>query len=202
MCTADLLLFVAHCDDAELWAGGTITRMALASKRVLVAIANHDPTRRKEVELSAKVLGYEVLFRDDDVNPLVWAKQILETSTPDVLMTHPIRDPHFEHAGLSAIVIEALTKSHHRKVYPRRWYALDTYYSTVSEGFSILIDISGQFEKKVSALRCHNSQHPDGLVEMARTMNSLNGQRIRADYAEAFQVFSLLGRWPRLRDLP
>ncbi|MFI4987162.1 MAG: PIG-L deacetylase family protein [Alphaproteobacteria bacterium] len=202
MRTADLLLFTAHCDDGELWAGGTIARMVQSGKRVILAVANHNPTRRCEAEFSAKILGCEAWFRGGDVSPLDWAQQSLEAAAPEVLATHSIRDPHFEHANLSAVIIQALTKLHDRKAYPRRWYSFDTYYSTVSEGFPVLIDISGHFEQKVSALRCHQSQGPDGLVEMARTMNSLHGQRIRADYAEAFHVFPLLGRWPRLRDLP
>jgi len=202
MAATDLLLFTAHCDDAELWAGGTITRLARNGGRVCVAIANHDPTRRREAELSARILGYEVTFHEGSAGSLAWAQDVLESTAPDVLMTHPVADPHFEHARLGATIIEALTKSLHRKAYPRRWYAYDTYYSTTSEGFSLLIDISDEFETKASALRCHKSQQPDELVAMARSMNSLNGQRIRASYAEAFQPFPLLGRWPRLRDLP
>jgi hypothetical protein len=40
------------------------------------------------------------------------------------------------------------------------------------------------------------------LIKMARTMNSLHGVRIRAEYAEAFYPFPLLGRIPRLREFP
>jgi hypothetical protein len=43
---------------------------------------------------------------------------------------------------------------------------------------------------------------PAELIETARMMNALHGARIRVKYAEAFYPFALLGRWPRLRELP
>jgi LmbE family N-acetylglucosaminyl deacetylase len=202
MASTELLLFAAHCDDGELWAGGTISRLVENGKRVVLAIAHHDATRRSEAEASGTVLGCEVRFRENGVDLFEWVNACLSEIRPDILATHPIGDPHFEHDELGGTVSRVLTKSRQRKTYPRRWYWFDTYYSTKPEGLPLLIDISDHFDRKRSALECHRSQSPDDLVEMARTMNALHGRRIRADYAEAFHVFPLLGRWPRLRDLP
>lgn len=198
----DLLLFTAHCDDGELWAGGTISRLVACGKRVVLAIAHHDSVRRVEAESSAAVLGCEVWFKEEEVGLMEWASTCLNDARPIVLMTHAIWDPHFEHEAIGQNVRHVLTKSKHRQAYPQRWYSLDTYYSTESVGFPILIDISSHFQQKLSALDCHHSQTPGDLAEMARTMNALHGQRIRVQYAEAFYPFSLLGRLPRLRELP
>jgi LmbE family N-acetylglucosaminyl deacetylase len=198
----DLLLFTAHCDDGELWAGGTISKLVECGKRVVLAIAHHDTVRRGEALAGAAVLGCEVWFKEEQVGLVEWASTCLNDARPVVLMTHAVSDPHFEHESISQSVRQVLTKSKHRRAYPQRWYSLDTYYSTESVGFPILIDISSHFQQKLSALDCHNSQSPGDLAEMARTMNALHGQRIRVQYAEAFYPFPLLGRLPRLRELP
>ena len=198
----DLLLLVAHCDDGELWAGGVICRMVDEGRRVVLAIAHHNSIRRREAETSASLLGCEVWHRKKQTKLMDWAATCITAARPEVIMTHPIGDPHFQHHGLGEAVGMALTKSHERRAYPRRWYWLDTYYSTHPLGTPILIDISAQFQRKCSALRCHRSQQPEDLVSMATAMNALHGQRIRTEYAEAFFPFALLGHWPKLRELP
>lgn len=203
MHTSDVLLFGAHCDDSELWAGGTISRLVETGKRVVLAVAHHDEVRRVEAQASASILGCEVFFREQRADLVQWACECLQATEPQVLLTHPTGDPHFEHDELSRVVTIALTKSRLRESFPHRWYWFDTYYSTIHEPLPLLIDISGgHFNRKLTALRCHRSQNPENLVDMAQAMNALHGQRIRAGYAEAFRVFPLLGKWPRLRDLP
>jgi N-acetylglucosamine malate deacetylase 1 len=198
----DLLLITAHCDDGELWAGGTIARSVEAGKRVTLAIAHHNSVRRREAEAAAAILGCEVWFREQQMELGKWASNCLEQARPEVLLTHPPNDPHFEHRDLSERVSWGLIKSKERKVYPHRWYHLETYYSTHSHGFPLLIDITEFFNKKCSALGCHISQMPDDLIQMAQAMNALHGQQIRKKHAEAFYPFPLLGRWPKLRELP
>lgn len=202
MVSTDLLFFAAHCDDGELWAGGTIANLVERGKRVTLAIAHHDSRRLSEAEAGAAILGCEVCFKENNADLFEWVCSCLHEARPEVVITHPIGDPHFEHDEIGQIVGRALTKSRQRKEYPRRWYWCDNYNSTSAVGLPLLIDISDFFDRKCSALECHRSQSPDDLVDMARTMNALHGRRIRTKYAEAFYVFPLLGRWPRLRDLP
>lgn len=202
MLSTELLLITAHCDDGELWAGGTISKLVESGKRVILAIAHYDEVRRGEAEAGAKILGCEVWFRENNIDLFEWASNCLHEARPEVLLTHPIGDTHFEHDEIGRIVHRALTKSRQRKEYPRRWYWCDTYNSTATPSFPLLIDISLYFDRKCSALECHHSQTPADLADMARTMNALHGRRIRARYAEAFYLFPLLGRWPCLRELP
>lgn len=167
-----------------------------------MAIAHHDEQRRGEAEAGAGLLGCEVWFREEGADLFEWVRGCLSEARPEVLITHPIDDPHFEHDEVGRAVGRVLTKSRQRKEYPRRWYWCDTYHSTSPAGLPLLIDISDSFDLKCAALECHRSQAPEELVETARVVNALHGARIRAKYAEAFYVFPLLGRWPRLRDLP
>jgi N-acetylglucosamine malate deacetylase 1 len=197
-----LLALAAHCDDGELWAGGVIAKLVEAGKPVVLAVANYDPIRRKESEASGNILGCDVWFRPEGLDPGEWVSRCVVQARPEVLMTHPLHDPHFEHRELSNAVMRGLTKSRDRRLFPARWYWFDTYYSTHSEGTPVLVDISPQFSKKLAALKRHWSQTPTSLIDMARTMNTLSGRKIRVQYAEAFYMFPLLGRWPQLRDSP
>src|SRR5438045_8603034 len=97
----ELLLLTAHCDDGELWAGGTIRRFVESRRHVVLAIANYDAQRRREAEKGAVVLGCEVWFREKNTSLLEWTSQCLHDAQPEVLMTHPMRDPHFEHAEIA-----------------------------------------------------------------------------------------------------
>jgi LmbE family N-acetylglucosaminyl deacetylase len=196
----ELLLCVAHCDDTELWAGGTIAGLVKRGRRVVSLVTYHNDTRRNEALASAAALGYEVRFKEKSINLFDWISSCFNELRPEIIATHPTGDPHFEHDEVSRTVNKVLTKSSQRKNYPMRWYWFDTYYSTESKGCPLLIDISDYFEHKIAALKHHQSQTPENLIKMARSMNALHGLRIRAEYAEAFYTFPLLGRLPRLRE--
>ena len=198
-----VLIVVAHCDDAELWAGGTIRRYVVAGWGLEVAILRHTPDRRLETEASARIMEYKPVFLPDGEKPDEWLIRILKRNRPEVLLTHQRDDPHPEHQWVHRYVVRALTRSLERRQYPRRWYLLDSYYLTrCPSGCPILVDISDEFQIKREALRCHASQNTEELISVAEAANTLHGHKIRVGYAEAFYAFDLLGRWPRLRDLP
>ena len=198
------LVLTAHCDDAELWAGGTLARWAESGLRCVVGIAFHNEIRRGETRRSARILGYEPLFMPIEEDVASWILDLLVQCQPEVLLTHPENDPHFQHQGLHRSVVEALTRFPQRKVSPRRWYAFDSYYQTrLPPGvWPMTVDISTTLDKKLGALAVHQSQNCAELVHMARHGAAMAGMRTRMDFAEAFYPFDLLGRWPVLRDLP
>lgn len=197
----DIAVFVAHCDDAEVWAGGIISKTCSQEGIVDVYIANHDNVRRKEAEKSAAELGYKTHFRPEKLPLREWAKQGLHGSRPEVLLTHPANDPHLEHREVWLAVEWALKDSKNRRKYPLRWYSFDTYYLTLSrDEFPILIDITDSLEAKCRAIACHQSQNTEELIAMVQASNVLHGMKVRTKYAEAFYPFALLGRWPQLRE--
>lgn len=198
------LVLTAHCDDAELWAGGTLARWAESGLRCVVGIALHDEDRKEETRRSAAILGYEPRFMTPEEEIASWILGLLVQYRPEVLLTHPENDPHFQHQNLHRGVVEALTRFPHRKTCPRRWYAFDSYYQTrlPSGIWPMTVDIGTTFDKKLCALAVHQSQNPADLAHMARHGAAMAGMRTRMDFAEAFYPFDLLGRWPVLRDLP
>jgi LmbE family N-acetylglucosaminyl deacetylase len=197
------LFITAHCDDAELWAGGTISKYIDEGWGVTVGITYYDEVRKQESIRSANSLGHKIFFYNSGHSINQWIKDLIEKSQPEVLFTHQENDLHFQHKLVFNETLIALTGTKTRKKFPKRWYTYDTYYlSRIPSDLPILIDITNYFGKKISSLKYHHSQDPDILIKMATNINSLHGQKIRTKYAEAFYPFPLLGKLPKLLEIP
>jgi LmbE family N-acetylglucosaminyl deacetylase len=197
------LLLTAHCDDAELWAGGTIKLWVENGDQVLVAVATHNQVRRQETHSAAAILGFQPVFLEESLDLEDQFLEILEETRPEVVVTHPELDPHPLHRRVHSAVVSALTRLRERKEFPKRWYVFDSYYLTRTlPGCPILVDIRETLEAKRQALSCHQSQELTQLLRQAEHMGGLNGFRARVEMAEAFHPFDLLGRWPQLRRMP
>lgn len=202
-CSSTVLVITGHCDDAELWAGGTILRYVAAGWRVLVGIAHHDPHRREESEQGGRVLGFAPMFRKAGTPLVAWVRECLAAAGAEVLLTHAPRDLHPQHRYVYAAAFRALRGETYDRWRPSRWYHFDTYLLThVPATPPVLIDISSEFPRKCQALRCHRSQAPTHLIRMTRYISGLHGMQLRTRYAEAFYPLQLMGGWPPLRDLP
>jgi LmbE family N-acetylglucosaminyl deacetylase len=198
-----VLLLTAHCDDAELWAGGTIVRYVAAGWRVLVGIAHHDPRRREESEEGGRILGFAPSFREAGMPLVAWVRECLAEAEAEVLLTHAPRDLHPQHKNVYAAAFRALQGETYDRWCPSRFYSFDTYLLTrVPATTPVLIDISSEFPRKCRALRAHRSQAAGQLVRMTRYISGLHGMQLRTRYAEAFYPLQLMGGWPALRDLP
>jgi LmbE family N-acetylglucosaminyl deacetylase len=198
-----VLLLTAHCDDAELWAGGTILRYVAAGWRVIAAIAHHDGHRREETGEGGRILGFEPRFRQEGTSLVAWVRKSLASAGAEVLLTHAPHDLHPQHRAVFAATFRAIRGETFDRWRPSRWYHFDTYLLTrVPATPPVLIDISSEFPRKCQALRCHRSQAPGQLVRMSRYMNGLHGMQLQTRYAEAFYPLPLMGRWPAMRDLP
>ena len=199
---ADVGIVVAHCDDAEVWAGGTIAKMSSQGARIDVHIAFSNEVRREEAINGAAELGHNVFFNKPELTLREWARNSLHQSRATVLLTHPPDDSHIDHRNVFHAVEWALKDSNMRRQYPSRWYLFDTYYLTiVPDTVPILLDITETFERKCQAISKHRSQNFQELINMVRASNTLHGMKIRCSFAEAFYPFPLLGRWPRIRDV-
>jgi|GEM_PF-2312074 len=197
------LVLTAHCDDAELWAGGTLARWSDEGLPCSVGIAFHDEIRREETARSASILNYEALFLEQGQTISAWILDLLHKLRPKVLLTHPANDPHPDHQAVYRHTIEALTKFPYRRECPLRWYVFDSYYQTRSPSvWPMTVNISQTMDRKMDALAQHGSQARSNLAHVARHSAAMAGMRVRQEYAEAFHPFDLLGRWPVLRELP
>lgn len=193
---ADIMLVVAHPDDAEFGAAGTVARWTREGKKVVYVVCTNgdkgssDPNikpevlakiREKEQRAAAKVLGVkEVIFLDYPDQGLEdtpeFRKEIvrmIRKYRPEIVVT---ADPyrryiwHRDHRIVSQVAMDA--------VFP---YARDVlaYPDFVTEGLqphkvkemlffaseepNYCSDITGTFDIKLAALRCHKSQIGDHL---------------------------------------
>ncbi|MET8981645.1 PIG-L family deacetylase [Streptomyces sp. NPDC004539] len=192
-----VIAVMAHPDDLELWAGGTL---ALHTQHAPVtgAVRSHDPQRDAEARAGARILGIDI-----ELHPCLDAATIadlIHRHRPDVLLTHPLDDVHPDHRATAEAVLTALPDAHIATGTPRRLYTCDTYNSLTLNGplhAPVIIDITTTYEQKTAALAQHRSQPiTEHFGPMADNLSALWGARIGTTRAEAFRPLSILGRLP------
>jgi LmbE family N-acetylglucosaminyl deacetylase len=184
-----LTAIMAHPDDAEIWAGGTICKHVERGDEGLIVYmaATEDSVRGEEAKRGAAILGAQVAFvglPDGQVRDLPEACErvsaILNRFAPDILITHWLDDFHADHASTAAIVqrvlpsvISQITKA------PRIW-ACDTYLSTGVRGPfipDVYVDVTAQWAHKLAAIRAHHSQRPEFWIALTERQCGLHGHR-------------------------
>lgn len=195
---SSVLSVMAHPDDAELWAGGTLALCARAGAEVTIAVPRHFEPRASEAAAGAAVLGAGL--HDIGRPGLAAVRELLLDTRPEVVLTHPVRDMHPDHRRIAEAVLEALPEVVIATGHPRRVYTVDTYNGLTLDGAlpaHTIIDISGTWSTKRRALAVHVSQPIDEhFGPMAETLARLWGARIGVPYAENFVPLPVLGRVP------
>jgi LmbE family N-acetylglucosaminyl deacetylase len=194
-----ILAIMAHPDDAELWAGGTLALHARTTT-VTVAVVKSDGDRMREAIDSARILGatlHELPMRPTMTN----MRDLLLDARPDIVITHPLNDVHADHRRIATTVLDALPDAVITTGRPRRVYTCDTYNSLTLDGptrASTIIDVSATFKVKLQALAAHDGTQPITVhfARMAETLGRLWGARIGTKYAEAYTAIPILGRLP------
>jgi LmbE family N-acetylglucosaminyl deacetylase len=207
-----LAAIMAHPDDAEIWAGGTICKHVERGDEALVVYmaATENSVRGQEAKRGATIMGAQVSFvglTDGQVRDLPETgervRAILNDFAPDMLITHWLDDFHADHSATAAIVHRALpfVMAHIGKV-PRLW-ACDTYFSTGTRGLfvpDVHVDVTAQWTRKLSAIRAHLSQRPEAWVARTERQCGLHGHRYAPPdiqperfYAEGFKRVVPLG---------
>ncbi|MBM7167140.1 PIG-L family deacetylase [Streptomyces sp. G44] len=188
---------MAHPDDLELWAGGTLALHARHAP-VTGAVAAHDEVRDSEAAASAKVLGIELELLD--IADAAAVDDLIRRHRPEILITHPLDDVHPDHRAVAAAVLAGLPEVHIHTGCPRRLYTCDSYNSLTLSGpvnAPVIIDVTATFDQKMRALAEHRSQPiDDHFGPMAQNLAALWGGRIGAARAEAFTPIPILGRLP------
>ena len=185
----NLMAVLAHPDDAEIWAGGTIRKHTQRGDQahVVYMAATADSVRGEEARRGAAILGAQVAFIDlpdgqvrDTPGACERVRSILQQFAPDILITHWIDDMHPDHAATASVVQHVLpfVISHIRKL-PRLW-ACDTYFSTGVRGTftpDIYVDVTAQWPQKLAAIRAHQSQRPESWIARIERQCGLHGHR-------------------------
>jgi N-acetylglucosamine malate deacetylase 1 len=174
----DLLAFGAHPDDVELFAGGTMAKMAaLGYSTGIVDMARGElgtrgtPVQRKrEASKAAEILRLKV--RENlglpDGNILVTpearikAIRMLRKYTPRIVLTHYWDDRHPDHVHTSRLVAEAVHHSGLAKIktgQPRYRPPVLLYFKLPSNVIpSFIVDISDFIKQRTAAIEAYRSQ--------------------------------------------
>jgi N-acetylglucosamine malate deacetylase 1 len=196
---ASVLAVMAHPDDPELWAGGTLALHARDAP-VTLAVTKHDAARMAEAAAGAAILGARLAVLPAPVSAAAVGDLITEVR-PDVLITHLLTDVHPGHRTTAEAVLAALPQVVIATGRPLRVYAADTYNSLSLSGpvsAPVIIDITSTYEQKRKALAAHAGTQPieNHFGPMADTLSALWGARIGVPRAEAFTPVPVLGRVP------
>jgi len=174
----DILAFGAHPDDSELFAGGTLAKMAaLGHSTGIVDMTRGElgtrgtpAIRSKEANQAAQILGLTV--RENlglpDGNVLVTASarlkviRMLRKYCPRMVMTHYWDDKHPDHVHTSQLVAEAVHHSGLAKIQTRQaryrppiilYFKLPAIVTP-----SFVVDVSDFIEQRNAAIAAYRSQ--------------------------------------------
>ena len=174
----DLLVFGAHPDDAELFTGGTLRKMAALGyatgivdmTRGELGTRGTPAIRQKEAARAAQILGVKI--RENiglpDGNVLVDPSsrlkviRILRKYRPKIILTHFWDDKHPDHVHTSRLVTEAVHHSGLSKIRTGQ----ERYRPPVTAYFklpptvipSFVVDISDFVEQRKLAIESYRSQ--------------------------------------------
>jgi bacillithiol biosynthesis deacetylase BshB1 len=225
----DILAFSPHPDDAELGCGGSLILAADRGLRVAIADLSAGEMssqgtpelRQSEKEHASERLGLwtrlSVGLPDTEIGtapthrlPII---QLIRDMRPRMILAPSSQDRHPDHEGASRLIKEACFLAGVSKVgtgHPHRPEQI--YYYMIHSPFvpSLVIDISGVWERKMAAITAYQSQFkPDegtsptaiskpDFLRFVEAQAIVFGAMIGASYGEAFY---LPGPVP-LRELP
>jgi len=170
MTSLKTLIFGAHPDDGEIFAGGTIRALRAAGADVTLVIAtdgslslgpptNDELAARRKVEATAaanildvklEFLGFRDGYLSMASEAMAAVNAVLEREQPDLVITHHPQDTHRDHREISRLVTARVRET-------QRYMYLEPIYGTVVSP-NLLIDTSAHWETKLAAIREHKTQ--------------------------------------------
>jgi len=219
----DILAFGAHPDDVELFAGGTMAKMAalgystgiIDMSRGELGTRGSPAVRKREAAKAAKILGVKLRrtlgLADGDVPVTRQSRmkviRVLRQYRPKIVLTHHWDDKHPDHVNTSRLVAEAVHHSGLAKIRPPTLLFFKIP-SNVPPSF--VVDVSDFAELRNAAIQAYQSQlfnpssrepstnlsHPDFLTHV-ENIHSYYGTLIGKLKGEAFYIKGTL----EIRDL-
>jgi LmbE family N-acetylglucosaminyl deacetylase len=204
------LAFGAHPDDIELGMGGTVPKLLSRGYDVQLVVAtlpsftkmDNKEERRREAEMSAKVLGCrQPEFLDVAPEDLSFGRDfvslidgLIRKYDPEDVFTQWIGDSHQDHQILTNAVISASRRVNNLFMYEA---AMPGGVTDRSFRTQLFVDISDSVEIKRAALDCFKSQEArsghlwkDAVIARC----AYRGYQINARYAECFEVIKV-SKW-------
>jgi N-acetylglucosamine malate deacetylase 1 len=174
----DILAFGAHPDDVELFAGGTMAKMAaLGHATGIVDMSRGElgtrgtpALRKQEAEKAAKILGVKIRenlgLSDGDVQVTPEARlkviRMLRKYRPAIVLTHFWDDRHPDHVNTSRLVAEAVHHSGLAKIETgqARYRPPTLLFFKLPTNLvpSFVVDVSDFVEQRTGAIAAYRSQ--------------------------------------------
>lgn len=228
----DILVLAAHPDDAELGCGGTIAKhISLGNKVGIVDLTRGElgtrgtpQTREKEAGDSAKILGVAVrenlelpdgFFQNDPESQRIVIRAIRKYQ-PRIILANAVYDRHIDHGKAASLAYDASFLSGLVKIETQdelgkdqsAWRPEAVYHYVQSQFITpdFVVDISGQWDIKMKAIKAFTSQffNPDssepetyiskpGFLRMLEARAVEYGHAIGAAYGEGFTTRRFIG---------
>lgn len=190
---AQLLVFGPHPDDIEIGMAGTIVRHVARGAAVGLCDltrgelgSNGTPDERlAEAQEASTVLGaaWRVNLALPDGGLSLAREQrdaiidLVRRSRPDVVAIPHGTDRHPDHVAAHALLVRALFDSGLRRILPAleswRPVRIFEYFINDTGRPTVLVDVTGVYERKRAALACHRSQFtPDDLGAVETRLTS------------------------------
>jgi N-acetylglucosamine malate deacetylase 1 len=188
----DILAFGAHPDDVELFAGGTMAKMAslgyatgiVDMSRGELGTRGTPSLRKQEAANAAGILGVKIRenlgFADGDVTVTSGARlrviRVLRKYRPKIVLTHYWEDRHPDHVNTSRLVAEAVhhsglakIKTGQERYRPRTLLFFKLPTNLVP---SFVVDVSDCAKQRTAAIAAYRSQLFDpGSQEPSTTLS-------------------------------
>jgi LmbE family N-acetylglucosaminyl deacetylase len=199
----NILAIGAHPDDIEIGCGGTLIKYSDRGHRVFSLVVTGggqggiSSMRRSEQEDARRIMGIEKIYwggyKDThlEVNQKLVAEieQVISEIDPNFIFCHFPDDTHQDHRHLSLA-----TQSATRNLRNVLFYEGPT---TWDFNPQVFVDIGETLDRKIEALRAHESQVTKtniedlSIVEIARSSANFRGIQGRVKYGEAFSPLRL-----------
>jgi bacillithiol biosynthesis deacetylase BshB1 len=179
----DILAIVAHPDDAELCAGGTLIKMCRMGKRVgIVDLTKGDlgsrgtpEIRMKEAAAASEILGIvardnlgyrDGFFRNDEEHQKGVIRMIRRFQ-PEILIANSLADRHPDHARAAQLVKESafysglrMIKTEWKGEVQEHWRPKKIFHFIQDQYLEpdFVVDITEHFEDKLKAMRAYGTQ--------------------------------------------
>jgi bacillithiol biosynthesis deacetylase BshB1 len=180
----DILVIVAHPDDAELAASGTIIKSTNQGKKVGVIDLTRGElgsrgtpeTRAREAEEAARIMNLAIRknlglpdgYLDNSKDQQLVIVPHIRLHQPEIVITNAISDRHPDHGKASKLVSDACFLSGLRKIETRNsegsiqepWRPLAVYHSIQDRYLKpdFIVDISAEWDQKMKAILAYTTQ--------------------------------------------
>lgn len=214
----DVISIGAHPDDVEVGTGGVLIKLAEEGKKVGIiyltagemGTGGETQERSCEAEEAARLMGADILktydwgdtsLADSYDKRLALAHDIRDYKPSIILCPapwkgHGRRQSHSDHVACGEISINAANLASLKKVpvegEPYQVSRIFYYFLPPGMNPDFVVDISGQFDKWIEALKCHKSQflNPEKSRDYIWTLESLArhfGLMAGVNYGQGFK---------------